>query len=957
MAQVPYNSGLARALRNTDLKSRLAARMAAQLLASILFATLAGCASVTIEKSPNDTRAYRYLTLQNQMKVLLISDDAADTAAASLVVARGSYHEPLEYAGLAHFLEHMLFIGTAKYPDVDGYQQYVSTHGGTTNAYTAGDHTNYFFDISPAQLEPALDRFAEFFISPLLAEQYVDREKNAVNSEYQLQIKDDGWRSSAVRKIAQNPEHPSSRFTIGSLGTLGDGVREALVEFFQSNYSADQMALVVMSNHDLDTLEAQVRPLFEPIEDRGIGQAPPYLPQFLDSQLPKVLSYRTLKNTRRVTYNFPVPSIDPYFGEKPLEYLNNLLGHEGEGSLHANLKARGWIESLGAGGGRLDTSNAMVSIGVTLTEQGAQHIDEISTALFGYIDLLADNGPEAWRYAEQAKVSELAFRYQEQASPIRFVYATAPNLFQYPPAQTLSAPYLMRSFDAPLISDYLSYLRRDNVLVEVSGPDVDTDRVEPWFDVPFKLADAPALAGSNEAEHTWAQELALPQANPFLPEGLVLLAGDSALPSVVIDEPGLTVWLDTDTHFKAPRAQLMLKVAVDGGLKGPRDVVLAAMYQRLLQDALNTYAYPAQLAGLSYRVGSGVAGFHITIAGYNDKQPELLASVLDTFGNLHLDATRFDLYQQELIRNWDNFRAERPYSQAQASLNNLLLSNSWPPTRLADTAREVTLTELERWRAARLDGVRVVALLHGNLNMRDAEQIAELLRSALRLDQIPVAAPTVATVDRASRLLVPVDHGDAAIVIYVQGRGSAKFEERARFALTAHLLGSAFFTELRTNRQLGYVVGASNRAIRDRAGMAFIIQSPVASPADLETAIAQFLVSYRDTLAAMPPAEFEEFKDGLVNELTQSDKSLYQRSQRLWLDLDLDVTTFDSRSQIASAVARQSLPELTKFYDELLVRFDKRRLVIYTMGRFTDAPSHGVPLKDASAFKSRTTSR
>ena len=95
--------------------------------------------AVVVKKSPNDNREYRYLVLDNQLRVLLVSDPDTDKAAASLTVLRGSYHEPPEHPGLAHFLEHMLFIGTAKYPEIDGYQQFIATHGGSSNAYTAAE--------------------------------------------------------------------------------------------------------------------------------------------------------------------------------------------------------------------------------------------------------------------------------------------------------------------------------------------------------------------------------------------------------------------------------------------------------------------------------------------------------------------------------------------------------------------------------------------------------------------------------------------------------------------------------------------------------------------------------------------------------------------------------------------------------------------------------------------------
>ena len=190
--------------------------------AALLLAGLSGCQTTTPEasatadenavaerlglrKSPNDAREYRYLVLANKLRVLLVSDPDTDNAAAALSVYRGSFHEPETRPGLAHFLEHMLFIGTEKYPEVDSFQQYITANGGSSNAYTAPDHTNYFFDIQNSAFNEGLDRFGHFFIDPLLSVEYVEREKNAVHSEYQMQIKDDGWRGYMVSKLALNP--------------------------------------------------------------------------------------------------------------------------------------------------------------------------------------------------------------------------------------------------------------------------------------------------------------------------------------------------------------------------------------------------------------------------------------------------------------------------------------------------------------------------------------------------------------------------------------------------------------------------------------------------------------------------------------------------------------------------------------------------------------------------------
>lgn len=75
-----------------------------------------------------------------------------------VVKLSGSLSDPVNIAGLAHFCEHMLFLGTKKYPKENEYSQFLSEHAGSSNAFTSGEHTNYYFDISHEHLQGALDR-------------------------------------------------------------------------------------------------------------------------------------------------------------------------------------------------------------------------------------------------------------------------------------------------------------------------------------------------------------------------------------------------------------------------------------------------------------------------------------------------------------------------------------------------------------------------------------------------------------------------------------------------------------------------------------------------------------------------------------------------------------------------------------------------------------------------------
>ena len=257
-----------------------------------------------MRKSPNDQRDYRCLVLENKLKVLLVSDTKAIKPPHCQCIEAAFTNQRTDQGWLTftHVVHRYRQV-----PEVDSFQQYITANGGSSNAYTAQDHNNYFFDIQNSAFNEGLDRFGHFFIDPLLSPEYVDREKNAVHSEYQMQIKDDGWRGYMVSKLALNPEHPGSRFTIGSLDTLKGDVKADLMDFAE-HYSADQMGLVVLANQSLDELEALVTPLFNQVPNNDIGPSYPTKPAFTDLQLPAVLTSQSLKDSYQLAFNFPMPS-------------------------------------------------------------------------------------------------------------------------------------------------------------------------------------------------------------------------------------------------------------------------------------------------------------------------------------------------------------------------------------------------------------------------------------------------------------------------------------------------------------------------------------------------------------------------------------------------------------------------------------------------------------------------
>jgi insulysin len=362
-----------------------------------------------VEKSPSDKRSYRALTLPNGLRVLLASDPNTNKAAAALDVHVGHFSDPDNIPGMAHFCEHMLFLGTEKYPTEGALEKFLSVHGGSSNAYTDTEDTNYFFDVNEDSLEGALDIFSQFFVSPLFTASGVERELNAIESEHSKNLQTDSWRINQVGKTRGNQAHPYAKFGTGNKYTLkentaaeGINLREKLLEFHDKYYSANQMTLAVCGKEDLDTLQKMVVSRFSSVPNTNrptpeVAWQGKILP--FDSE-----AYKTIYNVVPVAdskdiylaWIMPFTSAEDRLAKtvgKPQFPVSSVIGYEGKGSLLSYLKdKKGWITSLGAAEFDNMRDFDIYGLAISLTKEGFKHREEIVETIFAYINKMKKEG-------------------------------------------------------------------------------------------------------------------------------------------------------------------------------------------------------------------------------------------------------------------------------------------------------------------------------------------------------------------------------------------------------------------------------------------------------------------------------------------------------------------------------------------------------------------------------------
>ncbi len=424
----------------------------------------------------------------------------ADKAAASMNVRVGSAQDPDDLQGLAHFLEHMLFLGTEPYPASDGYQRYISDNAGSHNAFTAQQDTNYFFDIEPSALPGALDRFSEFFLSPLFNADHLESERNIVHSEYMARIRDESRRENDVLNQLLNPDNPTTGFAVGSRETLASPpegeapLRERVIDFYHQHYDANVMNLAIVAPQPLDQLEEWVAERFADIPDNDLSVPTIDAPLVDSDTLPRYIERQSLQDRRQLRFYFPVPDPTDAYRTKPTQLIAHLLGDEGDGSLLAVLRDAGLADGLSAGVGRGDGNEALFTISISLTPAGAERLDDIEATLFAAIAQLRSDGLSDWRYDEQASLNEQAFRFQQHGAPQQEATQLSMSLSRYPVEDVQYAAYRMDGPDAELQQTYLDALTPDNMLRFYSAPDIESDTVSPWFNTAWR-EQAPVQPG------------------------------------------------------------------------------------------------------------------------------------------------------------------------------------------------------------------------------------------------------------------------------------------------------------------------------------------------------------------------------------------------------------------------------------------------------------------------------
>ncbi|KAJ2084201.1 metalloprotease, partial [Coemansia sp. S100] len=898
-----------------------------------------------MEKSASDTNDYRLIRLPNNLVVMCVQDPATENAAAALSVNVGSNMDPLELQGLAHFLEHMLFMGTEKYPDEDEYKKYISQHSGNCNASTNFSRTRYYFVVANDAFEGALDRLSSFFTSPLLKKDCVDRELCAVDSEYKGLLNNDIWRSYQIGCKLSDPNHPNSKFMIGNIETLKQSAKdhdldlyEELLKFYNKYYSSDIMKLVVCGNHPLDQLVEWTVSKFSDVKSRGdsvqrsLGH--PLSAEFLG----KVIHVETVNDVHEIDISFPVPDVKAMYRSDPFDYISHFLGYKGEGSIIAYLKQQGWATSLSVGA---DTAYNygfyQFTISVSATPEGLEHYEDILRVVFAYVQMLLSSGPQEWVQQERASMTKIDFdnRTKSRALVVALGYTHLIHNEYVAPEHVLSKDSAYEKFNYDDILHCLSFINPDNFrvfLCAAKHKSTECLEIEPYFSAAYHVDSLSADLLRELASDTMHVEgLSLPERNLSIPDDFSIkntnMLGAAAVlrPTLLKLNDNFELWFKQDDQFSSPKGSISLGIYVPNVNSSPQNNIMSDLYCKMLNSKLLEDLHNFVSAGQSFLVYTGSTCIKVGVDGYSSKLSDLFAIVLERLRSFKVDDTQLSMHISKYRQNYANI-ANDPPSQLCAVYKRYITSTSeWHHQLLESELAKITPAKLQAHIDSLFDVTYTKMCMVGNFDEAEALKVADNVQTIIKPTPnlgYSLCQPreyNIAPGYYVYQMQLPnEDSVNSAVHSSIYCGPITDKRETAILEILEALVYDSFFSQLRTKHQLGYKVAALCRIFPVGRSELVLRVEGESNPMYVTLHINKFIHDMQQSLLDMSDEQFSNRVQSLVKQYQEGVKSISHEAGKY--SVEVNNGTYDFGKSIAMAKLLQSIikEELLEFWNKYI---------------------------------------
>lgn len=888
------------------------------------------------------------IQLANGLQAVLVSDPHVKQSAVTMTVMAGSWQEPDEFPGLAHFLEHMLFMGTEEYPDESSFTRFLTTHGGQTNAFTHGDYTSYMFALNTDGFPEALKRFSSFFKTPLFNPAGVTRELNAIDQEFAQGFNNEDMRQYFVLKDIASPLHPFSRFQTGNSQSLAKATTDDLRKWFETHYSADLMRLYVLSSEPIDEIRTQVIENFSGIKDRDFKPLQNSNPLFTNTALGHLVRIAPKNATQSLMLTWEIPAQYPMMLEsRPVDVVCTALGYEGKNSLLALLKQEGLADSLGCGTVDVASKTYLMTIEIKLTNKGLEQLDTVIEKVFQTIHMIAATPFPDYLFEDYSLMLKGRYQFHQRNEPFEWAMAQGSLLAQEPIATYPEWTNTIRIMDKTAIRSFLDFLTPQNCIFVLTVPSQKLNKLEPRMQIPYSIepiSDAKLKAWS---EAPPSIEVKFPVKNPFLAHSLTatkaLVDKDiyPALkaPTPILDSKGGKVYYAQDPFYQVPRSAILLQIQTPEIKESrPHSVVMADIYVNALRDSIRDIIDQAEMADLDVSINKSLGGIVIEIEGFTESLKAFFPYVTPKLTSIELTQGEFNVLRDSLQREYENNVSAAPVKQAFDKFKATIFENFVNFNQKRASVSKITLPAFQNFQDNLFKKTYIKGSITGSLTEDDARELIASLDGPLHKNPSSEASPYYPKIKDSSELNGPIVYnfhtkadGNAVVLALEFNEYSPSIRNVQE--MLSQIMSEAFFAELRTKQQVGYIVFSEAFELQKHLYNLFGAQSTKHTPTELIWRFELFLSSYLDELESnIPEDRFEALKTSLAKQLQTPPATLKLFNENIFR-LGFEMEDFEWMIKRLDALKSLTYEDFLSQSKAYLSRDNTRRLGLTVQGQ------------------------
>lgn len=841
---------------------------------------------IKIEKPRFDERKYEWWGSKGGLRALLIADESTQKSSAVVRVMVGSLEDPVEFPGLAHLLEHAVFLGRPR------FRELCLRGSGYSNAYTDLDRTVYYFEISNDFFEETLLLFGEMLSHPELKDDLVRPEISAVHSEHQKNLNVDPWRTFQLERNLGNPNSPMPRFATGSKETLDrPGLESALSLFFKTHYLAANIYLTLLgpsapvlrklasefANKFSSTVQPQI------IQDSSPLYSPEELGVFVVSQ--SISAIPTLK----VSFFLSLPNCGPLlFAAKTVVQF---LGHEGSGSLSAEIQRQNLALRIDLSLEFLTKDFAKISAFFSLTPNGVTNHRHLLALLSQTIHRAKKSVLKQFFY-ELKTISSIYFQFQPTFQPLNLTLSSNENQSVFRDEKVLSGPFDYGQFNSKTMIQVIEELDFKNSIVILSGPEAPLNfTTEPIYSTKFNSTKFTAEELELYRKVPLSPHITAPHMNPFIPNITSVeqrvnfhpqkndpsCHSDSNLVNIIPENKRKhgKMFYCPNVSFKQPQIHASFIIYIDRDrLITPLQRLYLSVWVHLINKSVKNLVYQASLAMINTSIRDTITGFEIEVNGLAPKLPLFVKSLSNEIKRTLQSCpskSEYDLQVLSVASELDEKMHSMLFRFAMKEIEPALIDSEHPLESFIQVLSNLSYTEYCEYHLNFYKENYIESLVSGKISKKEAKTMFSAVKGALQqtaLDPIRAWQRKLA-LPKALTLLIlknPVQDSSNNFALSTFFAGTS-VEDRAFVRIVKTYLSVDFFEELRTIQQIGYVVFAHATSLIGHYAVRFGIQSEDFTPEQCLVKVLKYIEKKKTELDEMSLERFKEIKDGAEVEL------------------------------------------------------------------------------------------